>query len=314
MPCYNPITAYKGIDGGLVFTESKRNQISHQIQIPCGKCIGCRLERTRQWAIRCVHEAQMHETSSFITLTYNDENFPKDGNLDYKDFQKFMYRLRSHYRRNGVKVLGKIPKISYYMAAEYGELGGRPHFHACLFGIDFIEDRVIHKNASAQEHCLYQSKTLDDLWKKGYASIGQVTMDSASYVAGYIMKKITGDMAQDHYKRTRPDGSTYQLTPEFNRMSLKPAIGKRWVEKWTDDMTDGNIVMNGKLMAAPKAYKRFLEDLGTATQLDRWESTEMKQQLAVKDPKRLADNTDARLAVKETVATAKQNRYKNRSL
>jgi hypothetical protein len=225
-----------------------------------------------------------------------------------------MYRLRSHYRRNGIKVLGKIPKISYYMAAEYGELGGRPHFHACLFGIDFIEDRVIHKNASAQEHRLYQSKTLDDLWKKGFASIGQVTMDSASYVAGYIMKKITGDMAQDHYKRTRPDGSTYQLTPEFNRMSLKPAIGKRWVEKWTNDMTDGNIVINGKQMAAPKAYKRFLEDLGTATQLDRWESTEMKQQLAVKDPKRLADNTDERLAVKEIVATAKQNRYKNRSL
>jgi hypothetical protein len=79
-------------------------------------------------------------------------------------------------------------------------------------------------------------------------------------------------------------------------------------------MTDGNVVINGKQMAAPTAYKRFLKDLGTANQLDRWESTQMKQQLAVKDPKRLADNTDARLATKEKVAIAKQERFKRSTL
>ena len=205
MACYHPIPAWRNVsenrsDNRLVFEYHPMRCIgpTPDLQVPCGQCVGCRLERSRQWALRCVHEASLHKENCFITLTYNDEHLPEHGHLIYRDFQLFMKRLR---KRTGVRV-------RFYMCGEYGENFGRPHFHACLFGYNF-PDLVRWK---AGKSTLYRSKLLESLWTDGYSSVGEVSFESAAYVARYILKKVTGDDAEAHYTFPR----------SFNRGDILP--------------------------------------------------------------------------------------------
>lgn len=208
------------------------------IDLPCGQCVGCRLERSRQWAVRCVHEASLHEKNCFITLTYNKENLPADQSLDVKHFQDFMKRLRFKYG----------PKIRFFHCGEYGENFGRPHYHACLFNHDF-SDKILW---SERQGCkLYRSQELEEIWGKGYATVGEVTFESAAYVARYIMKKITGDKAEKHYEGKKP---------EYTTMSRRPGIAKGWIEKYTTDVyPSDNLVLRGKEMKPPKFYDNYFE-------------------------------------------------------
>ncbi len=132
MPCYHPLSAFQCADGSIVFHERRWYNTVKTLSLPCGQCIGCRLERSRQWAMRCMHEAQLHENNCFITLTYDNTHLPSDGSLHYKDFQLFIKRLRKKFGNT---------RIRYYMAGEYGENFGRPHFHACIFGHDFHDKK-----------------------------------------------------------------------------------------------------------------------------------------------------------------------------
>ena len=159
MPCYYPLHGYrakvKEPSGKRKIVFNPKYGIQDEtVDIPCGQCIGCKLERSKNWAIRCVHEASLHQDNSFITLTYNDEYLPENGQLVKKDYQDFMKRLR---KQHG--------KVRYYYCGEYGnqydEDGeqitktyivngkekqvptiGRPHFHACLFGMDFPDKEL----------------------------------------------------------------------------------------------------------------------------------------------------------------------------
>jgi len=138
MACYHPISAWRGeiLESGkrsVIFDRTKECLPDSEMSIPCGQCIGCRLERSRQWALRCVHEAALYQDNCFITLTYNDENLPKTQTLVLEDVQKFWKRLRKHF---------KTKQIRYYLAGEYGELTLRPHYHACVFGFDF-KDKIL---------------------------------------------------------------------------------------------------------------------------------------------------------------------------
>ena len=99
------------VDGSVKFVSRNKRGVEACLELPCGQCIGCRLERSRQWAMRCLHEASLHENNAFITLTYDDSNLPRGGSLDYSDFQKFMKRLR--------KRIGR--KVSFYCGGEYGD-------------------------------------------------------------------------------------------------------------------------------------------------------------------------------------------------
>jgi len=180
---------------------------SKPVELPCGKCIGCRLEYSRQWAMRCMHEAQTNECNSYVTLTYNDKNLTYGHNqatLVPKDLQLFLKRLR--------KKTGK--KISYYACGEYGDATKRPHYHLCIFGYDFPDK--IHVETK-RDFKLYESRLLSGLWKAGIHRIGEVTFESAAYVARYIMKKQKG--------ATKKIYSDLGIEPEFARMSLKPGIG-----------------------------------------------------------------------------------------
>lgn len=247
MACFRPIDAWQTDDGEIVFAE--RGSIAKSIRLPCGQCCGCRLERSRQWAVRCVHESQLHEDNSYITLTYNKEHLPAYSALNYTDFQLFMKRLR--------KEIAPI-RVRFFMAGEYGEHNWRPHFHALLFGYSF-PDQVYLRTTPAGFR-LNRSAILESLWPFGYSSVGEVTFESAAYVARYVMKKVNGDLAESHYERIDPEtGEVYRLPAEFARMSLKPGIGAKWIERFKSDVfPHGYVVVNGEKASPPRFYlKRY---------------------------------------------------------
>lgn len=295
MPCYHPLSAYQCADGSIVFYESKRHDTVKSLSLPCGQCVGCRLERSRQWAIRCMHEAQMHTQNCFITLTYDDAHLPSDRSLHYRDFQLFIKRLRKRYPGR---------RIRYYMAGEYGENFGRPHWHACIFGLDF-DDKKLWKRTSANS-LLYRSANLELLWPFGYSSIGDVTFESAAYVARYIMKKVTGKNAAEHYQEIDPDtGEITNRTPEFTKMSLKPGIGYEWYKQYTSDVYPQDyVVVRGKKVKPPKYYdKKYKID-------NPYEFDELLYIREKSSKLNYADNTPERLLVKEQVTKAKLQKLK----
>ena len=156
MACYKPLTAYQCSDKSIIWREIPGADVVRTLSLPCGQCVGCRLERSRQWAVRCMHEAQMHASNCFITLTYAPEHIKcaQDLSLNYDHFQLFMKKLRKHFEyRNvyGIDEDGKrklLNPIRFYMAGEYGELRDRPHFHACIFGLDFEDKKFFQRTLS----------------------------------------------------------------------------------------------------------------------------------------------------------------------
>jgi len=207
-------------------------------RIPCGQCIGCRLDKARHWATRCVHEAQMYEENCFITLTYNNKHLPTDKSIHKNEYQQFMKNLRKKTKAG----------IRFMACGEYGEDMGRPHYHACLFNYDF-PDKQFWQFSKDGITPLYRSKILESIWKKGFSTIGEVTVESAGYVARYITKKITGKPAQKHYQNK---------IPEFALQSI--GIGKTWIEKYyTDVYPKDYFTINGKKYKPSRYYDTYLE-------------------------------------------------------
>lgn len=262
-----------------------------RVELPCGRCIGCRLERSRQWAVRCMHEAKLHAENCFITLTYNDESLPIDGSLHVEDWQKFIKRLR--------KRIGS--QIRYFHCGEYGERLSRPHYHACLFGYRF-PDLIPWQQEG--EITTYRSLLLEELWSFGFSTVGDVTFESAAYVARYITKKQTGDQAEEHYQG---------LKPEYITMSRRPGIGSGFYEKFSDDIYpfDRVVVRDRFVCVPPRFYdklheksnpqemesirqKRFVEGKKAAVGTERLSTMEKVQQLKLKERKRKYEESSLR--------------------
>ena len=116
MPCYHPIPGYRAKSTNpsgkrsIVFNLSEGFK-NFAVSVPCGRCIGCRLERARQWSIRCIHEASLYEANCFVTLTYDDDNLPLDGSLRPRDMVLFLKRLRKRFG----------PGIRFFQCGEYGD-------------------------------------------------------------------------------------------------------------------------------------------------------------------------------------------------
>jgi len=295
VPCYAPLSCYRsataGKNGKHGVTWKRRESTGELVKLPCGQCFGCRLERSRQWAIRCVHEAQLHDDNCFITLTYNDHNLPAHGNLIKSDFQLFMKRLRFHY---------KPKKIRYYHCGEYGAELQRPHFHACLFGLDFL-DKQLFRELNGQ--ATFTSPTLEYLWPQGFALIGSVTFESAAYVARYIMKKINGEAADKHYESvSEQTGEVIKLNPEYTTMSLKPGIGHDWYQKYKTDVYPENfVVLKGKKMKPPRYYQQRYE----IENPEAYKTLQKKNKAFAKEHKH--DSTPERLAVRQKCKIAQIN-------
>lgn len=229
----------------------------------------------------------MHEDNCFITLTYDDDHVPHDYSLNYTHFQKFMKRLR--------KAVGPT---RFYMCGEYGETYGRPHFHACLFGFRFPDLLPWRKSSAGFQ--LYRSDMLESLWQKGNCEVGEVTFESAAYIARYIMKKVNGKDAESHYEMV--DGATgeiYSRVPEFTHMSLKPGIGYEWFKKYAAEVfPQDRIVVRGAECKPPRYYKNKLDaDSDLVAQIDY---NRYLTGLKLGD-----DNTPERLAVREAVQLAR---------
>lgn len=253
--------------------------------VRCGKCIGCRLDYSRQWAVRIMHEASLHEQNSFVTLTYKEN--PID--LLYGDYQLFMRRLR--------KARGYA---RFFCAGEYGEDRGRPHFHAVLFGVGFHDGKSLGKSEAGFR--VFSSDALSALWPHGYSSFGGVTFESAAYVARYVVKKVDGvqHLTGWHpYTRIGADGYEMEVRPEFAKMSLKPGIGAKWLDKyWSDVWPAGQIVSRGFVCGAPRYYrKKFADrcpDVAKELSMDA-----MEESLG-----RIEENAPSRLDAKEAVKVA----------
>lgn len=246
------------------------------VEVPCGRCSGCRLDRSRKWAIRCLHEASLYERNCFVTLTYSKQHLPEFGRLVRRDLQNFLKRLRKKYGSG----------IRFYACGEYGseqdddliasgQVLGRPHYHICIFNHDF-NDRVLFKVRNGVN--LYVSDSLSKLWDFGFSTVGDVTFESAAYVARYVMKKITGDLVEHHYTRLVPEtGELVSIPPEYTVMSRRPGIGKPWLDKFmTDVYPDDFVVIRGKKMKPPRYYDLQFElarsDLFQVLKTNRLES------------------------------------------
>ncbi len=289
-PCFCPLEGFRSPSGAFVFARIK--SIGLAMTVPCGRCVGCKLERSRQWAVRCMHEASLHADTSFITLTYDDEHVPRFGSLLMDDWQKFFKRLRR-----------RVGKVRFFGCGEYGEQFGRPHYHACLFGLDF-PDKVLWTTRGV--HDVFRSDLLESVWTYGQSEIGSLTFESAAYVARYCVKKITGKMAEAHYQCVDPEtGEMGSRLPEFATMSRRPGIGAGWFDLYSDEVYPSDeVIVNGKAAKPPRFYDRLLESLapevavGVRAERRRGRNRE--------------DETPARLQVREVCAEASLNLYRER--
>lgn len=261
------------------------------MQVPCGRCNGCRIQKTKEWAARCYHEASLYDDNCFITLTYSDDHLPTHGTLIKHHFRDFMKRLRKNVQPK---------KIRYYQCGEYGEKLGRPHYHALIFNHDFVDKELFQRH---NETNLYISKTLTKIWGKGHASVGTVTLESAGYVARYAMKKLNGEKKLHHYMRlNETTGELHELEPEYANMSLKPGIGADWFKQYKDDVfPDDFLVINGKKVGTPNYYMKLLERADPQAYEDI-KAVRLKSLAAHKE-----NNTPERLAVREICLNAKLN-------
>lgn len=301
MPCYYPLDAYRSAkpnESGrypLVFGPHGA-QHDEPLKIACGQCRGCRLERSREWAVRCVHESQCYEDNSFLTLTYAPENRPANGSLEKADFQKFIKRLRKQHPNKNIR---------YYMCGEYGEELQHPHFHAIIFNHDFADKKVCKQSG---DEILYRSDDLDKLWPFGHAWIGTVTFESAAYVARYVMKKVNGDQADDHYSKVNLDsGEITHLQPEYTACSLKPGIGEPWYQRFKSDLRKGYITLRGVSMPVPKYYQKLMEKHDEQLHQDYREI--IRTSIDYDDP----EKTIERLRVKEEVKYRRSKILDNRN-
>lgn len=238
MRCTSPRTVGFKPDGKTLSWSLKTNSREFcTFQLPCGKCIECRLDYARQWAIRCVHESKMYERNSFITLTYSDQNL-KSPKLIYSDFQKFMKKLRK---------LQNEP-IGVFVTGEYGEQTKRPHWHAIIFNWEPNDAKPKYK--TSQGHQVYESETLTKIWGHGHAEFGSVTFESAGYCARYAAKKLTHGKDNEH---------DYE---PISKKSSKHAIGKKFLEKfWPDIFTHGKLVLqDGTETSIPRYYEKWLKE------------------------------------------------------
>lgn len=221
-------------------------------EIPCGKCLECRLAYSRMWADRMMLEAQEWNENYFVTLTYDNKHLRTtfDGwpTLDSRDLQLFMKRLRKHF-----KAYYDHDKIRFYSAGEYGDKSFRPHYHLILFNLPLKDLEVYAHN---REFTYYNSKTLEDLWPYGYVVIAPVSWDTCAYTARYVVKKQKGK-TKDYYK-------FFGVEPEFCRMSRKPGLGRNYFEKHKDEIYTYDRIylsdlMGGRSIKPSRYFDKLLE-------------------------------------------------------
>lgn len=281
MGCDFPLKAYrsasrKGPTGKHLLTFKPVDAINSTspLEVPCNNCIGCKLEYSRQWSIRMMHEARLYSANCFLTLTYDDQHVPRSYGLDLRTvqlfFKKFRKALTPRFKHRRLEHSAHIRrytqhhtvKIRYFACGEYGDLNGRPHYHAIVFNYD-PPDKVFHSHSPSGEQ-IFTSALLTRLWGKGFATTQDVTRKSCAYVARYVTKKLkTGDsFGADRYWRVSPiDGALHQVAPEFSVKSNRPGLGDGFVRRFKSDFyPSGFLIIDGVRQAPPKFYVSKLSE------------------------------------------------------
>lgn len=316
MPCYHPLRAfpvgltdlgkpkYKIVDYDVdhmemddhyVWRAYKDNKIhsvycqalfqKDSVVVPCGQCIGCRLEYSRQWANRCMLELQYHDSAYFITLTYNDlhvpthwypdpdtgEAFPSLSLLK-RDLQLFFKRLRKAHSDDHIR---------YYAAGEYGSTTLRPHYHAIVFGLHLDDLRPASSVKSgfdlpcrsAHGYQYYVSDDLQRCWSVssnpnahnqfdsgsfepiGFVLVGKVTWETCAYTARYVTKKLTGN-ARSYY-------DMFNIAEPFTLASNKPGLARQYYDDHPDlyehEYINVATESGGRKFRPPKYYDKLFD-------------------------------------------------------
>jgi len=237
--CNLPVPAYSEYAGavprvGYAIREAGDHRLQlpngYKLELPCGHCTGCLMDRRRDWSVRCTHESQLWDSNLFVTLDYAPEHLPASLSLEYTDVQNWLKRLRKSVRGVSAGPNGKYP-VRFFLSGEYGPRGGRPHWHSILFNVDFA-DKVQLLNGS------WRSSQAEKLWGKGQVVIDAVTPASISYVAGYTTYKMYGRNNQDQYEDVvnLATGEVTSRRPELVSMSRRPGIGAWWYDKYKSDL------------------------------------------------------------------------------
>lgn len=312
MACFHPIQAGrpgKGIP--LVFGQKILPQ-HEKLKIACNQCIGCRLDHSLMWATRIMHETKSYQDSIFITLTYNQEHYPEDNSLSLDHWQLFMKRLRKttnekikyfhcgEYSPKKTRPIGPF-NPDYYMAE-----GQRPHYHAIIFNHTFSDKELW---TMRNDIPLYTSIILDNLWGKGFATLGNVTFESAAYVARYALKKINGPLEQKIDEKTglRPyervchyTGNITEVSKE--RVSMSNGIGKNFYNTYKSDMFPRDyVIINEHQAKVPRYYDKIYD----VENPESMEEIKERRILSMRDHAK--DNTPSRLAQREKVKQAQNN-------
>lgn len=276
MACYHPLKAwptnYRTAAGKPVYKitdyetdkwsvsdllESDQYLIDEPIQIPCGKCVGCRLAYSRQWADRCMLEASLHEHNQWITLTYDDLSVPMSAygdpetgealpcmTLRKRDLQLWMKRLRKKFSDQ---------KLRFYGCGEYGSNTMRPHYHVIVFGLE-LNDLKPYKYERGS--WFYNSESVSDTWPYGFAVIAEVSWETCAYTARYVMKKAGGFLAEEY--------ELLNIEPEFVNMSRKPGIARAVFDQDPDHVLDGKAyylatAKGGRKIYPPKYFEKLYD-------------------------------------------------------
>lgn len=312
MPCYHPIKAFYKINKitgkkEFKFASQIDSSVSlsastaypYPIDIPCGQCIGCRLEYSRQWAVRCCLESALFEHNYFVTLTYADEFLPISRSSDHftlscNHLKKFFKDLRRYFSYHFDHI-----GIRFYASGEYGSSTLRPHYHAIIFNLP-LPDLKFYKK-SFDGHAYFTSEILDKIWSKGYVVIANFSFSTAAYVARYVVSKQTGKNASFYTENG--------IEPPFSRCSRRPGIGRFYYDVHKDHFYsfDQIVITNSKgvaLKIKPPRYYDRLYDFDDPDQL--FELKERRRLSGIYSRKNVMQHTD--LARDEYLAVAENNK------
>lgn len=261
------------------------------VAIPCGKCVGCRIDKANDWATRATIEAMQYKDNCFLTLTYNNENLPKNRTLVKRDLQLFWKRLR----KTGAK-------IRYIACGEYGPKTLRPHYHAIIFNYFPKDATTFGKNY--KEDDLKTSKTISNLWGKGFVVVARANYKTAAYVARYCVKKAYGiEMKVKHNRE-----------PEFIIASKKPAIGTNALTNtalWEKIRRNNGLLLkiDGKVITKkiPSITRKKWRELYDREDYYNWTETRARAQ---KECARTRDTSDNYYRFQKKLAEILQKKYK----
>ena len=237
------------------------------VNVPCGSCSECLKDRSRQWALRILKEAEQYEENYFITFTYNDDNLPIDRNLVQDEISRFNKKLKTYLNRENLR-----SDFRFYGVGEYGSNTARPHYHVIYFNLH-VPDLEFYKVGESGE-LYFTSKFLENVWSKGFVVVGTVDVGSASYVARYCDKKRM--LSKQEKERLIEKG----IVPEFSVMSRRPGIGANYLDVIENNIKNGvyTIPIKENNYSIPLYYSKKIKELLPDDVLVRYEQVKTLNQ------------------------------------